>query len=288
MSKKTLVCIHIMPNEIEMFQKFMAQYRKALMYCNDFNIYIKATLNLNPKLTDWDKSELKQDYFIKIFNEQFQYKDITNINQIILDDSMWGTTQQKRESIKIDYFDQFIFVETDIVLHEHQLLYQLRASEQLEGKYILSPAIPKWWDMSWDILVDNSMRDTEFNTKETLDSVHKQQPSKLTLRQIPTIKFGCGMHTLYSKEFWKFIGIPESFGGYGPEDTFGMMASIGAIKKGYDIKQYVLDGIYISEDYFNREPSIKGKIVKSDLKTDFYKQAQSHIPTELHTFIGKI
>ena len=74
MSKKTLVCIHIMPNEIEMFQKFMAQYRKALMYCNDFNIYIKATLNLNPKLTDWDKSELKQDYFIKIFNEQFQYK----------------------------------------------------------------------------------------------------------------------------------------------------------------------------------------------------------------------
>ena len=288
MSKKTLVCIHIMPNEIEMFQKFMAQYRKALMYCNDFNIYIKATLNLNPKLTDWDKSELKQDYFIKIFNEQFQYKDITNINQIILDDSMWGTTQQKRESIKIDYFDQFIFVDTDIVLHEHQLMYQLRASEQLEGKYILSPAIPKWWYMSWDVLVDNSMRDTEFNTKEILDSVHKQQPSKLTLRQIPTIKFGCGMHTLYSKEFWQFIGIPESFGGYGPEDTFGMMASIGAIKKGYDIKQYVLDGIYISEDYFNREPSIKGKIVKSDLKTDFYKQAQSHIPTELHTFIGKI
>ena len=142
--------------------------------------------------------------------------------------------------------------------------------------------------MSWDVLVDNSMRDTEFNTKETLDSVHKQQPSKLTLRQIPTIKFGCGMHTLYSKEFWQFIGIPESFGGYGPEDTFGMMASIGAIQKGYDIKQYVLDGIYISEDYFNREPSIKGKIVKSDLKTDFYKQAQSHIPTELHTFIGKI
>ena len=130
MSKKTLVCIHIMPNEIEMFQKFMAQYRKALMYCNDFNIYIKATLNLNPKLTDWDKSELKQDYFIKIFNEQFQYKDITNINQIILDDSMWGTTQQKRESIKIDYFDQFIFVDTDIVLHEHQRMYQLRASEQ--------------------------------------------------------------------------------------------------------------------------------------------------------------
>ena len=288
MSKKTLVCIHIMPNEIEMFQTFMIQYRKALMHTKDYEVYIKATLNLNPKLTDWDKSELKQDYFIKIFNEQFQYKDITNINQIVLDDSMWGTTQQKRESIKIDYFDQFIFVDTDIVLHEHQLMYQLRASEQLNGKYIVSPAIPKWWDNSWDVLVDSSMRDTEFNTKETLESVHQQTPNKLVMHLIPTIKFGCGMHTLYSKEFWQFIGIPDSFGGYGPEDTFGMMASIGAIKKGYDIKQYVLDGIYISEDYFNREPTIKNKIVKADMKTDFYKEAQSHLSTELHSFIARI
>ena len=288
MSKKTLVCIHIMPNEIEMFQTFMIQYRKALMYCKDYEVYIKATLNLNPKLTDWDKSELKQDYFIKIFNEQFQYKDIHQLNEIILDDSMWGTTQQKRESIKINYFDQFLFVDTDIIIHEHQLMYQLRAAEPLNGKYIVSPAIPKWWDNSWDVLVDSSMRDTEFNTKETLESVHQQTPNKLVMHLIPTIKFGCGMHTLYSKEFWQFIGIPDSFGGYGPEDTFGMMASIGAIKKGYDIKQYVLDGIYISEDYFNREPTIKNKIVKADMKTDFYKEAQSHLSTELHSFIARI
>ena len=288
MSKKTLVCIHVMPYEIEMFQTFMIQYRKALMYCKDYEVYIKATLNLNPKLTDWDNSELKQDYFIKIFNEQFQYKEIHQLNEIILDDSMWGTTQQKRESIKINYFDQFLFVDTDIIIHEHQLMYQLRAAEPLNGKYIVSPAIPKWWDNSWDVLVDSSMRDTEFNTKETLESVHQQTPNKLVMHLIPTIKFGCGMHTLYSKEFWQFIGIPDSFGGYGPEDTFGMMASIGAIKKGYDIKQYVLDGIYISEDYFNREPTIKNKIVKADMKTDFYKEAQSHLSTELHSFIARI
>ena len=288
MSKKTLVCIHVMPNEIEMFQTFMTQYRKVLMHCKDYEVYIKATLNLNPKLTDWDNSELKQDYFIKIFNEQFQYKEIHQLNEIILDDSMWGTTQQKRESIKINYFDQFLFVDTDIIIHEHQLMYQLRAAEPLNGKYIVSPAIPKWWDNSWDVLVDSSMRDTEFNTKETLESVHQQTPNKLVMHLIPTIKFGCGMHTLYSKEFWQFIGIPDSFGGYGPEDTFGMMASIGAIKKGYDIKQYVLDGIYISEDYFNREPTIKNKIVKADMKTDFYKEAQSHLSTELHSFIARI
>ena len=90
MSKKTLVCIHIMPNEIEMFQRFMVQYRKALSYCKEYDVTIKATLNLNPQLTDWENSELKQDYFMNIFHSQFQYKELKNINQVILDDSMWG------------------------------------------------------------------------------------------------------------------------------------------------------------------------------------------------------
>ena len=252
MSKKTLVCIHIMPNEIEMFQTFMIQYRKALMYCKDYEVYIKATLNLNPKLTDWDKSELKQDYFIKIFNEQF------------------------------------VFVDTDIVLHEFQLLYQLKAAEPLSGKFIVSPALPKWFDDSWNVLTCSGMENVDFNTKETLVSVHTQQPTELSMKQTPYIKFGCGMHTLYSKEFWQFIGIPESFGGYGPEDTFGMVASTRANERGYNIKQYVLDGLYISEDYFNREPSIKDKIVKSDLKTDFYETAKSHYTQEMLQFISTL
>jgi hypothetical protein len=271
-----------------MFQTFMIQYRKALMYCKDYEVYIKATLNLNPKLTDWDKSELKQDYFIKIFNEQFQYKEIHQLNEIILDDSMWGTTQQKRESIKIDYFDQFVFVDTDIVLHEFQLLYQLKAAEPLSGKFIVSPALPKWFDDSWNVLTCSGMENIAFNTKETLDSVYLQQPTELNMKSTPYIKFGCGMHTLYSREFWQFIGIPESFGGYGPEDTFAMVASTRANERGYNIKQYVLDGLYITEDYFNREPTIKDKITKADLKEDFYETAKSHYTQEMLQFISTL
>jgi len=288
MSKKTLVCIHVMPHEIEMFQSFMIRYRESLSYCQNYDVTIKATLNLNPKLIDWENSELKQDYFMDIFSSQFHFKGLKNINQIILDDSLWGTTQQKRESIKIDYFDQFIFVDTDIVTHPHQLSYQLQASEKLSGKYILSPSIPKWWDTSWDYLVNSNMKEMEFSSQEVLDSIPTQPISNLTIKQIPTIKFGCGMHTLYSKEFWQFVGIPESFGGYGPEDSYGMYASTIAIKKGYDIKQFVLDGIYITEDWINREATIKDKIKRHDLKTDFYKEASSKMQSELISFVQRI
>ena len=81
------------------------------------------------------------------------------------------------------------------------------------------------------------------------------------------------MHTLYSKSFWELVTIPESFGGYGPEDTYGMWASGIAIKLGYDIKQIVLDGVYITEDYINRTPSFDGRIKPIDRKKEFYDKA---------------
>jgi hypothetical protein len=288
MSKKTLVCIHVMPNELEMFQRFMERYRIALFHAKDYDVTLKATLNLNPTLTDWDKSELKQDYFMEKFTNEFAYKGMKNINQIILDDSVRGTTQQKRESIEIDYFDQFIFVDSDIALHEHQLLYQLRASEKLDGKYIISPSIPKWWDSSWDYLVGEGLKETPALVQETLEKVYTQVPTKLIMKQIPTIKFGCGMHTLYSKDFWKFIGIPESLGGYGPEDTIAMMRALVAIKMGHDIKQFVLDGIFITEDVINREPSFKDKIVSITNKDQQAKKGKELIRQEVTNFMESL
>jgi hypothetical protein len=265
-----------MPHEIEMLERFMVQYRKALSYldAND-NFTMKVSLNLNPELTNWEASELKQDYFIEKFNKLFD--GIKNINEIVTDNSLWGTTQQKRESIKL-YYDQFIFCDADILLHEHLLKHQLNLSYQLNNMYRVSPSIPRWWDDSWDELCHSSYIDKEFGyatTKEAIDDALIQKVEAITARQIRDIKFGCGMHTLYSKSFWELVGIPESFGGYGPEDTYAMAASALANKLGCGVRQFVMDGIYITEDYINRTPSFDGKIKPIDKKKEFYDRAHA-------------
>jgi predicted glycosyltransferase involved in capsule biosynthesis len=274
--KKTLICIHVMPSEIEMFERLMFQMRKALQYLDDNDdVTLKVTMNLNPELTDWQNSELKNGHFISRF--AILFNGIKNINEVILDTSCWGTTQQKRESYKMDY-DQFIFCDTDILFHEHMLKHQLNISYQLDGVYIVSPSLPKWWDNSWDELCHSDYIDKEFGyatTKEAIDNALIQNVNSINARQVQAIKFGCGMHTLYSKSFWEFVGIPESFGGYGPEDTYGMSAAQLAIKLGYDIKQFVMDGIYITEDYINRTPSFDGKIKPIDRKKEFYDKAHA-------------
>ena len=275
--KRTLICIHVMPSEMEMFERLMIQFHKALSYLdNNDDVTLKVTLNLNPQLTDWENSELKNGHFISRFAVLFN--GIKNINEIILDTSCWGTTQQKRDSIKLDY-DQFIFCDTDILFHEHMLKYPLNVSYELEGTYIISPSLPKWWDSSWDYLCHSDFMDKPYGTamdnKDVMFGALNQQIKQINARQIPTIKFGCGMHTLYSKSFWEFVTIPEDLGGYGPEDTYGMEAAKVALKLGYDIKQFVLDGVYITEDYVNRTPAFSDKIKPIDKKKEFYDAANA-------------
>jgi hypothetical protein len=279
-----------MPSEIEMFERLMIQFHKAFQYLDENDdVTLKVTLNLNPELTDWKNSELKQGYFVSRFGILFN--GIKNINEVILDTSCWGTTQQKRESYKLDY-DQFIFCDTDILFHEHMLKYQLNTSYKLDGIYIISPSLPKWWDDSWEDLCHSEYRDKPYgyamDSDEIFNDVYKQSISIVNARQIPTIKFGCGMHTLYSKSFWELVGIPESFGGYGPEDTYGMAAAIVSNKLGYNIKQFVMDGVYITEDYKNRKPSFDGKIITIDKKKEFYDKAHALGQEEIGKFAKKL
>jgi hypothetical protein len=288
--KKTLICIHVMPSEIEMFERLMMQMRRALHYLDDNDdVTLKVTLNLNPELTDWQNSELKNGHFISRFGILFN--GLKNINEVILDTSCWGTTQQKRESYKLDY-DQFIFCDTDILFHEHMLKYQLNTASQLDGIYIISPSLAKWWDNSWDELCHSEYLDKPYgysiDNTEIMHGALNQKITQINARQISTIKFGCGMHTLYSKSFWELVGIPESFGGYGPEDTYGMSAAQVAIKLGYDIKQFVMDGIYIAEDYENRVPSFSDKINIIDKKKEFYEKANALGQQEITDFAKKL
>lgn len=288
MSRRTLICTHVMPLELEMFERFISYYIKTFKYLDpskdDVTLY--ATLNLNPELTDWENSELKPQYFIDRFTHAM--KDVRSYLQIVIDDSLWGTTQQKREVIKMDY-DQFIFVDPDIAVHEQLLKIQLMAAERTSGPFVISPNIPRWWDKSWDLIVYPDFRDEEFSQFKDYslwDKTFEQKIDSVDMRQLKLFKFGCGMHTLYSKEFWDLIGIPEEFGGYGSEDTFAMNAAPLARLAKHDVRQYVLDGIYITEDRneIRRTPSYQGKVKYFDKKKDYQENSNDLMDNLLYRY----
>ena len=61
-----------------------------------------------------------------------------------------------------------------------------------------------------------------------------------------------------------------------------------AIKLGYDIKQFVMDGVYITENYRERTPSFDGKIKSIDRKQEFYDKARSLGQQEVTNFAKEL
>jgi hypothetical protein len=67
-----------------------------------------------------------------------------------------------------------------------------------------------------------------------------------------------------------------------------MTAGRIALEAGYVVNQYVLDGLYITEDYINRVPSFDGKIKTIDKKSEFYKNAEAIGRDELVAFVERL
>lgn len=291
-AKRTQIVTHIMPTEIDEYSDIIDKLTEASEYLEKKDwVSIHATLNLSPELIMWGESKLQPEFFIQKFNEIKEKCKWANeiIFNIIEDDSILGTTSQKREAIKGDY-DQFIFLDCDIAFHPTTLKYILEASYQLNGKYFITPQTVKIGnevDNSWDVLVHNDYVDKEYTYYLTHqpDLTYNQDVKSVILKESPYFKFACGWFTLYSKDILSFIGIPEWLGHYGPEDTFLMLTS-NAVKDKYSIMQYILDGIYVSENYVSRDGYYKDKLKTKNVKELFRQEAESKFQNELNKFIN--
>ncbi len=286
--KKTQIVIHVMPSEIEDFTEIINHLYRASQYLKSKDwVSIYATLNLSPELINWENSLLDSKFFIDKFNllkTKCEWAQEVKF-ELIEDNSILGTTSQKRKAITQNY-DQYIFLDCDIAFPEVLLKYMLETSYQVEGKYFITPQTVKLWDNTWDVLVHKNFREKKYGYEKTHPphQTYSQIVEEANIKISPYFKFGCGWFTLYSKEILNFIGIPNWLGHYGPEDTFLMFASQNAITQNYDIKQYIIEGCYVSENYVNREFPYKEKLSVNNLKQLFRDEAESHFYNELNKF----
>ena len=244
--KKTQIVTHLMPTEIEDYSDILSILKQGSKYLEKHDwISIQATLNLSPSLINWETSTVDKQVFKDNFNalkEKCKWANEIVFN-IIEDNSILGTTSQKREIIKGNY-DQFILLDGDMVFHPTTLKYMLDTSYQVDGKYFITPQIVRLWDSSWDILVHKDYqhipcKKNGYYRKHKPELTLNQTIEDVTVSLSPYFKFGCGWFVLYSKEIMDLVGIPKFLGHYGPEDTFLMAASEIAKRKGHNINQYI-------------------------------------------------
>ncbi len=257
---KTHIVIHVLPFEIDRFEHQMVELKKNAAYMTDGDeVVIDATLNLNDLLVDWSKSKLDKRYFIDRFYNTLSLTnwaehqfDISENNECL------GVDDKRRTAIRkyASSCDNFLYLDNDMFYPNTALKYMMDAATFIKNKYyILSPQLPKLWEPSWDVLVNEKYINKPFEDstcKEyTTDQfeIFTKDYGDIQLTPIDTFKMGGGWFNMISSNLLAYTDIPDSFGPYGLDDTFVVDACKIMKAMNMDVQQYVLKNLVVTQSY---------------------------------------
>ena len=263
---KVVISIFCLPYEIDELENTLNQLKKASYYIdNKIEWVLDVTMTVSNKIINWDKSSLPKKYFIDKFSKLSSHTDWC-IKEFKTSETILGCVSQRRSSlINHTDADYFIWLDTDIIFDERTLSYIQMAMESTNKEYInsiITPELVRIWDDSWDVLVNEQFIDEPFDYNQTNDP-HKDSGIKGDI-SIETVlnsnspqsrfKFAGGWFTCISGALLQRIGVPESFGHYGFEDTFVMVCSEKLMREtDIQITQFKIKNLVVCENYKYRD-----------------------------------
>tara|TARA_Y100000593_G_scaffold74585_1_gene137364 strand:- start:3648 stop:4613 length:966 start_codon:yes stop_codon:yes gene_type:complete len=311
--KNIRISIFLFPWELDSFQDAVDRLKLAATYLydiKDFNVIVDVTMNISDKVIDWDESKVEKEFFINSFNNICKKLDYFITTEYNIDETteIMGCVDKRRESIqKSNDNDFIIWLDTDIFFPTNILYYMILCLREIKNDYVvLSPQLVKLWDTSWDIMTndlfladDIEKRRAPGNEPFRLDRINRQWETngEIGLKKMPKdyYKFSGGWFNLFSAKLLKLIGIPETFGSYGLEDTFVMhIMHMKNWPKEIDFnpQQYLLENVVVNQHQltshgFNFEFKKLFKIILPS-KDEQKSIAKKHYDNELKLTVEKM
>ena len=291
---KGVITIFAMPQELEDLALTLNMLKRNSAFIDPSVQYkVDVTMCLSDELTDWENSKLPKEYIkertIELVEKYLDWClwDLQWDNPNIL-----GCVSQRRTSLQRNTdADFFIWLDCDFIFKDTTLYYITSAYQMIKqsgiDNFIVTPQFVKQWDTTWDVVVNENYLSYPLNYHESanvyIDGLPQLQ--EINVKEIETIKFAGGWFTLLPKTLLNKIGIPESLGHYGLEDTFVSECSKIMKSKGDNVSQFVLENLIIGESYTNRpNQTIKKYITSKSKKQEFTKIATDNFPNELKNF----
>lgn len=292
--KKIVITSFVMPHELDDLERVLIDLNKASKHISGDNYEFYISFSVSDYLFDWENSKVDKQFFIDRFNSLKSLTDWAGKSTYQIRDEIIGAFQTKRYAhLECKDATHFIWLDTDICFDERILFYMENAIDAIDNvdKYFITPEIVKYWDTTWDCLVNSNYLDKPLDYCKTnnpfvdcgevgdvaLETVFNNVPGQ------PQTKFGAGWFTLLSKPLLDRIPLPESMGAYGPDDTFLMWGIEKLNQTGANIHQFKLKNFIVCENYIYRNRNHYDSIVKRiDRKEEFKKQSYSVFQEELN------
>lgn len=285
-----------MPHELDDLERVLVDLNKASKFVDGMNYEFYISFSVSDYLFDWENSKVDKQFFIDRFNSLKSLTDWAGKSTYQIRDEIVGAMQCKRYAhLECKDATHFIWLDTDICFDERILFYMENAINVLEEekieKYIVTPEIVKYWDTTWDCLVNEKFINKELDYCKTCNPFvdsgeHGDVAIETVINNVsgqPRAKFGAGWFTLLSKPLLDKIPLPESMGAYGPDDTFIMWGMEKLNGNGEQMYQFKLKNYIVCENYIYRNRKHYDSIIKRiDRKEEFKKQAYDNFQIELN------
>ena len=309
MDRQNLIRIvtYVMPWEMDEFDRMITTFARSRFYLNEDNkVIFDCVLNISDKTFDWKKSKLDKQFFIDKFNLiklKCDWAHEVNFN-IEENNKLLGCNDLRRSVLRNSSDDcGILWIDPDIQFPVHALKVMFDVYNQIKDEYFLvTPQTIKMWDESWDPIVNKQFIDKNFDFRLNYDFYHldvlnESYRDKISIDTCNFIKFGGGLFTLYSSNLLKFIDIPDSFLSYGQDDTYMLFSCIEMKKANFNINQYLIENVVVSENYSMQ--NIDGTmdilknpydrlLVRRKTKAQIRHDNESNFNNEMTQMIGKI
>jgi len=203
---------------------------------------------------------------------------ISNKTEWVLDVSMTLSDELvnwKKSSIPKQYFvDKFM----KLSAHTDWCMKTFRISDEIKGCVSQRRFTTlEYTDADFFIWLD-PFKDSGIKGDVSLESV------SASIRNQPRFKFAGGWMTCLSGDLVRRIGVPESFGHYGYEDTFIMWGAEKLMKStDINIQQFKIKNLVVCENYKYRNNShYINNISAFDKREEYKKVAESKFNEELN------
>ena len=259
---KVVISIFCLPYEIDDLENTLTQLKKASYYIDKkIDWCLDVTMCLADDMVNWNKSSLPKKFFEDKLLKLLSITDWCTKN-IQTSTEIKGCVSQRRYSLeKHREADYFIWLDTDIIFDERTLFYIEQSIKGTNKDYlqtIITPEIVRVWDNTWDCIVNEEFLDKPLDYQKTNDP-YKDSGIKGDISVIGVnnktspqsrFKFAGGWFTCISGKLLNRIGVPESFGHYGYEDTFLMVGSEKLVREqNEEIHQFKIKNLVVCENY---------------------------------------
>ena len=292
---KIVISIFCLPYEIDELENTINQLKKASYYLTNKEVewYLDVTMCTSSDMVNWGKSSLPK----RLFEEKLMKISTSTdwcVKYFRTSDTIKGCVSQRRESIK-SHKDAhyFIWLDTDIIFDERTLSYIENSIIGVKDipYSIITPELVRIWDNTWDCLVNENFINEKVGYQKIADPYQcSGLKGDISLERVENIKspqsrfkFAGGWFTCISASLLNKVGVPESFGHYGYEDSFIMVASEKLMREGKeDIQQFKLKNVVVCENYkYRNNNHYLNNISAYDRREQFKKMAFQNFEPEL-------